>query len=110
MYNPYMYGYQMPQQNYQQNISNVQPVDSFEAARSKDIDMSGQARYYPNINGSEIYMRQLQADGTCPTIVFRRVVQEAPKEPDDKLSRVLEELEAIKQAICEPKKTGGAKA
>lgn len=110
--------YQQPQQTYQPQASvNFQPVDSFEAARAKDVDMSGQAKYYPNINGSEIYMKQLQADGTCPTIVFKRVVQEPEIQKadpmDEKLSRVLAELETIKSVICEPvkvAKTGGAKA
>lgn len=104
------YGYQASQMTYQQqnNTSQTIPcqmVDSFDTARAKDIDMSGTPRYYPNINGQEIYMKQLQADGTCPTIVYKRVVTEPPvqnvqNDPhSETLDRVLVELEAIKALI-----------
>lgn len=136
-YNPYQNPYQnnymgyqqMPQQNYMaSNQSNqipqnnqMQPVqtgipgqmvDSFEAAKAKDVDMTGTPRYYPNINGQEVYMKQLQADGTCPTIVYRRVEEVAPvpvPETDPKFDMVLTELEAIKAMLSEPKTKGGAK-
>ena len=109
-YNPYGYqfGNYQPQQNYQgyqqsnyqqyQAPVNFQPVDSFEAAKAKDVDMTGQAKYYPNINGTEIYMKQLQADGTCPTVVYRRIEpQIEPKE--DPFAKVMAELETIKSMI-----------
>lgn len=104
------------QQNNQQTIPG-QMVDSLDAARAKDIDMSGAPRYYPNINGQEIYMKQLQADGTCPTVVYKRVVTEvAPVNTQtadmyaEAFNKVFNELDAIKAMISEPKTRGGAKA
>lgn len=136
-YNPYQP--QQMQQSYQQYQNQYQPmqtmqtaqaalatpavpltipgqmVDSFEAAKAKDIDMSGSPRYYPNINGSEIYMKQLQSDGTCPTIVYRKVIDQ-PTQPaapvqqvnidpvvaviNDMRQQIVQEvIEAVKQTI-----------
>ena len=127
-YNPYMNqfnGFQMPQYqpyqntqaNYQQAQQNAtqpvlagQMVDSLETARAKDVDMSGAPRYYPNINGTEIYVKQLQADGTCPTVVFKREHPEPVPDPNSEaLNRIYAELEAIK-SMMDQKPKGGAKA
>lgn len=113
-YQPYPYQpqmqMQMPVQPQQPLPQPVQPqqttlygqmVDSIDAARSKDIDMSGNPRYYPNINGNEIYVKQLQADGTCPVVVYRRDSQtqnviEQKQEQDNEMKKILEELQNIK--------------
>lgn len=118
--NPYM-GYQQPTQQYQNQMSQPnlpqtipgQMVDSVDTARSKDIDMSGAPRYYPNINGQEIYVKQLQPDGTCPTVVYRKVIDPviSPNSQERDLyseafNRVFAELDAIKSMI-EPVKRSG---
>lgn len=87
-YNPYQNFYQPQQQNIQ--AQNWQMVDSVEAVKSKDIDMSGNPRYYPNINGTEIYVKQLQSDGTCSIITYKKE-QDAPQE-NKMLQQILEQI------------------
>ena len=112
-YQPYPYQpqMQMPVQPQQPLPQPVQPqqttlygqmVDSLESAKAKDIDMSGNPRYYPNINGTEIYMKQLNADGTCPVVVFKR--ESVPQKlitqaQDDTSKQILEELQNIRSLL-----------
>ena len=112
-YYPYQTQMQMPVQQPQPMPQPIQPqqttlygqmVDSLDSAKAKDIDMSGNPRYYPNINGTEIYMKQLQADGTCPVVVFKR--ETAPQKiiaqaQDDSMQKILEELQNIKTLMTQ---------
>lgn len=94
--------YPQPQQQSAGQLSG-QMVDSLEAAKAKDIDMSGNPRFYPNINGAEIYMKQLQPDGTCQTVTYRRVNDQpaviAAPQPD--MTQVLQAMEGMKQQIVQ---------
>lgn len=74
--------YQMPQQQQINFGLNGQMVDSIDVVKAKDVDLSGAPTFYPNVNGSEIYRKQLMADGTSQTITYRKVDQNnTPKEP-----------------------------
>ena len=65
-----------------------QMVDSIESVKAKDVDMSGSPVYYPKTDGSEIYRKQLQADGRSRIFVYRLInpdqqqVQDEPKQVD----------------------------
>lgn len=73
--------YQMPQQQQMNFGLNGQMVDGIEAVKAKDVDLSGAPTFYPNVNGSEIYRKQLMADGTSQTVIYRKVDQnDTPKE------------------------------
>lgn len=68
--------YQMPQQQPPMNFGlNGQMVDSIDVVKAKDVDLSGNPTFYPNVNGNEIYRKQLMADGTSQTITYRKVEQ-----------------------------------
>ena len=122
-----MYANAYQQQQYAQpTFLNGQMVDSLEVARAKDVDMSGNANFYPNINGKEIYRKQLQPDGTCPTFVYRLVDPSQGEKPtvnedelpinEKSLNVALDGfkqslLDEIRSMISEPPKPtrGGAK-
>lgn len=65
-----------------------QMVDSIESVKAKDVDMSGNPVYYPKTDGTEIYRKQLQADGRSRIFVYRLMnpdqqqAQEEPKQVD----------------------------
>lgn len=50
-----------------------QMVDSIDSVKAKDVDMSGNPVYYPKTDGTEIYRKQLQADGRSQIFVYRLV-------------------------------------
>ena len=61
------YGQVQMQQPVQQmpQISGLpgQMVDGIDTVKAKDVDMTGNPVYYPKTDGTEIYKKQLQADG-----------------------------------------------
>lgn len=102
-YNPY--GFQQPmqqyqpmdrlmqlQQNYQQTIPQYQQpqaqsfglngeiVDGIDVVKAKNVDMTGNPVFYPRADLSEIYVKQLQMDGTSRTDIYRKVVPDVPQE------------------------------
>lgn len=68
----------VPQPVYQPVHLNGQMVDSIDVVKAKDVDMSGAVTYYPKADLSEIYTKQLQADGTSRIVTYRAVPQETP--------------------------------
>ena len=50
-----------------------QMVDGIDTVKAKDVDMSGSPVYYPKTDGTEIYKKQLQADGRSRIFVYRLV-------------------------------------
>ncbi len=48
-----------------------QMVDGIDTVKAKDVDMSGSPVYYPKTDGTEIYKKQLQADGRSRIFVYR---------------------------------------
>lgn len=65
-----------------------QMVDGIDTVKAKDVDMSGNPVYYPKTDGTEIYRKQLQADGRSKIFVYRlsdpeeQQQQEEPKQVD----------------------------
>lgn len=50
-----------------------QMVDGIDTVKAKDVDMSGNPVYYPKTDGTEIYRKQLQADGRSRIFTYRLV-------------------------------------
>ena len=69
---------QQPQQ--QMLHLNGQVVDSLDVVKAKDVDLSGAVAYYPKADLSEIYTKQLMADGTSRIVTYKAVPQETPAE------------------------------
>lgn len=97
--NPLMQSYQpmdrlaQIQQNYQNTIPQYQQpqaqnfglngeiVDSIDVVKAKNVDMTGSPTFYPKGDMSEIYVKQLQMDGTSRTDIYRKVVPENAQTP-----------------------------
>ena len=71
----------MPQQPIQQPAPQMQQipmlqgqmVDGIDTVKAKDVDMSGNPVYYPKTDGTEVYRKQLQADGRSRIFTYRLV-------------------------------------
>lgn len=50
-----------------------QMVDGIDTVKAKDVDMSGSPVYYPKTDGTEVYRKQLQADGRSRIFTYRLV-------------------------------------
>lgn len=69
---PYANQIQQPiQQIPQIPVLQGQMVDGIDTVKAKDVDMSGNPVYYPKTDGTEIYRKQLQADGKSQIFVYR---------------------------------------
>lgn len=64
--NPYGY----PQQPQQLSALNGQMVGSLDEVKGKDVDLSGNPTWYPKIDGTEVYRKQLQPDGTSKILTY----------------------------------------
>lgn len=71
---------QMPQVP-QIPILQGQMVDGIDTVKAKDVDMSGNPVYYPKTDGTEIYRKQLQADGRSRIFVYRLINPEEQQQP-----------------------------
>ena len=58
-----------------------QMVDGIDTVKAKDVDMSGSPVYYPKTDGTEIYKKQLQADGRSRIFVYRLVNPDEQQQP-----------------------------
>lgn len=83
---------QMQMQQAMQQIPQVpmiqgQMVDGIDTVKAKDVDMSGSPVYYPKTDGTEIYKKQLQADGKSRIFVYRLVNPEEqyPKQEEKQI-------------------------
>lgn len=59
-----------------------QMVDGIDTVKAKDVDMSGSPVYYPKTDGTEIYRKQLQADGRSRIFVYRLINPEEQQQPN----------------------------
>ena len=104
-----------------------QMVDGIDTVKAKDVDMSGNPVYYPKTDGTEIYKKQLQADGRSRIFVYRIInpdEQQQPKQEEKQIdieamfnqlrNDVCSEISEIKSmfptqisGISEPKQNGG---
>lgn len=58
---------------------NGEVVDSIDVVKAKNVDMSGHVSFYPKSDMTEIYTKQLQADGTSRIVTYRAVTPEVNK-------------------------------
>ena len=58
-----------------------QMVDGIDTVKAKDVDMSGNPVYYPKTDGTEVYRKQLQADGRSRIFVYRLINPEEQQQP-----------------------------
>ena len=124
---PYQMAQMQPQQMVRQMQLSGQVVDSIDVVKAKDVDMSGAVTYYPKADMSEIYTKQLQADGTSRILTYR-ITQDAPQETVSQVpvtmdninslfgqlrADVLNEINGIKEMLpakASPAKTRGGNA
>lgn len=74
---------QVPQQ-IQPNGLNGEMVDGIDVVKAKNVDMSGNVTFYPKADMSEIYTKQLMADGTSRIVTYKAVQPEESKPVETK--------------------------
>ena len=72
---------QSVQQMQQMPMLQGQMVDGIDTVKAKDVDMSGNPVYYPKTDGTEIYKKQLQADGRSRIFVYRIANPDEQQQP-----------------------------
>ena len=118
-YNPYQqWQPQTPtipqyQQQYQPQPQNIQPtsvsasnlngkiVGSVDEARGMDVPV-GSIGYYPNGNGTEIYVKSWQSDGSTKIDVYERKVVETeinPNSNDTTLDDIFNSIQSLSKKI-----------
>lgn len=58
------------QQQQQTSVLNGQMVGSLDEVKGKDVDLSGNPTWYPKVDGTEVYRKQLQPDGTSKILTY----------------------------------------
>lgn len=61
---------------------NGEVVDSIDVVKAKNVDMSGNVTFYPKSDMTEIYTKQLQADGTSRIVTYKAVQPEGQKQDE----------------------------
>lgn len=88
-------------------------VDSIETAKNQDIQLDGSISYFALTDGTAIVSKQLQADGTSKTTIYRPINEEQGELPkyatlDDikkEIEKVdLSEIDDLKEEIRDLKK------
>lgn len=64
------YNQPVVQQPQQLSALNGQMVGSLDEVKGKDVDLSGNPTWYPKIDGTEVYRKQLQPDGTSKILTY----------------------------------------
>lgn len=80
------YGQQPPYNQMTQQAQTVglngEIVDSLDVVKAKNVDMSGNVTFYPKSDMTEIYTKQLQADGTSRIVTYKAVQPEEQKQDE----------------------------
>lgn len=88
-------------------------VDSIETAKNQDIQLDGSISYFALTDGTAIVSKQLQADGTSKTTIYRPISEEQVELPkyatlDDIKKEInnidLSDIDDLKEEIRELKK------
>lgn len=74
------YNQPMIQQSQQMAVLNGQMVGSLDEVKGKDVDLSGNPTWYPKVDGTEVYRKQLQPDGTSKILTYT-LSQDGMQEP-----------------------------
>ena len=72
-----------------------QMVDGIDTVKAKDVDMSGNPVYYPKTDGTEVYRKQLQADGRSRIFTYRLVNE--GEQPENNNANQVDIVSLIKQ-------------
>lgn len=64
------YNQPMVQKPQQMAVLNGQMVGSLDEVKGKDVDLSGNPTWYPKVDGTEVYRKQLQPDGTSKILTY----------------------------------------
>lgn len=59
-------------------------VDSVDAVKATDIPMDGNIYYFPKADGTEIFCKQWQANGTTRILTFKPCLEEEPTNSPNK--------------------------
>ena len=83
MSNPYgqIQPYQDRLAQLQNNYQQAMPYGQMQM--QQPVDMSGNPVYYPKTDGTEVYRKQLQADGRSKIFVYRLVNPEAEQQQEE---------------------------
>ena len=84
-FNQSQYGQQIP---VQPMGLNGEVVDSIDVVKAKNVDMSGNVTFYPKSDMTEIYTKQLQADGTSRIVTYRAIQPESESQKEQKQASV----------------------
>ena len=78
-----------------------QMVDGIDTVKAKDVDMSGNPVYYPKTDGTEIYKKQLQADGKSRIFVYRIInpEEQQPKQEEKQID-IEEMFNQLRNDVC----------
>ena len=88
-------------------------VDSIETAKNQDIQLDGSISYFALTDGTAIVSKQLQADGTSKTTIYRPISEEQVEPPkyatlDDIKKEInnidLSDIDDLKEEIRDLKK------
>ena len=63
---------------------NGEIVDSLDVVKAKNVDMSGNVTFYPKSDMTEIYTKQLQADGTSRIVTYRAIQPESESQKEQR--------------------------
>lgn len=74
-------------------------IDSAESVKVTDIPLDGSTSYFPLADGSAIYTKKLQLDGTSKIVVYKPVVEEEKPTPKYVTFDDLEEIKTHIQDI-----------
>ena len=79
MQQPYLQQMQQPIQTMQAVNNQLgllgKMVESIDVVKAMDIQLDGSISYFPLTDGSAIVSKQLQADGTSKTVVYKPVIE-----------------------------------
>ena len=93
-------------------------VDSIDVVKAMDIPLDGSVSYFPLVDGTAIVTKQLQADGTSKTLVYKPSEETKPEQQvkyvtpeeldkaikgisvdDDEIEEVKEDIRSIKKQV-----------
>lgn len=98
--NPMLQQYQNPYQQkaIAQNL-NGKVVDSLEVVKAMDIPMDGQSYYFPKADGTEIYCKRWNANGTTSITAYKPIL-DSLCDSGDNLSNtgIKEQIQALQSA------------
>lgn len=93
-------------------------VDSIDVVKAMDIPLDGSVSYFPLVDGTAIVTKQLQADGTSKTLIYKPSEEKKPEQQvkyvtseelnkaikdisvdDDEIEEIKEDVRSIKKQV-----------